>query len=112
MELKDSYAHVDHGRSSWWERIFRPITSPIEGGHDPDRDRKLLLHRREIDRIAGALAEKGLTLVPLQVYFKNEGPRWNWVWLEVRPQSTNATPSVNANTLEKWNARPAAGGRS
>lgn len=39
--------------------------------HDPDRDRKLLLHRREIASLAGKVAERGLTLVPTRMYFKN-----------------------------------------
>ncbi len=39
--------------------------------HDPDRDRKLLLHRREIDRLRGRVQEKGLTLVPTRLYFKD-----------------------------------------
>jgi len=39
--------------------------------HDPDRDRKLLLHRREIDRLAGRVAERGLTLVPTRLYFRD-----------------------------------------
>ena len=39
--------------------------------HDPDRDRKLLLHRREIDRLSAQVAEKGLTLVPTRLYFKD-----------------------------------------
>jgi SsrA-binding protein len=39
--------------------------------HDPDRARKLLLHRREIDKLAAQVAEKGLTLVPTRLYFKN-----------------------------------------
>src|SRR4051794_2452215 len=39
--------------------------------HDPDRDRKLLLHRREIDSLIGAVNQKGLTLVPTRLYFKN-----------------------------------------
>src|SRR3972149_428159 len=39
--------------------------------HDPDRERKLLLHRREIDSLAGKIAERGLTLVPLRLYFKD-----------------------------------------
>jgi len=39
--------------------------------HDPDRDRKLLLHRREIDSLKGKVQEKGLTLVPTKLYFKN-----------------------------------------
>jgi len=39
--------------------------------HNPDRDRKLLLHRREIDRLSSQVAEKGLTLVPTRLYFKD-----------------------------------------
>ena len=39
--------------------------------HDPDRDRKLLLHRREIDRLRGRVQEQGLTLVPTRLYFKD-----------------------------------------
>jgi SsrA-binding protein len=39
--------------------------------HDPERDRKLLLHRREIDRLRGRVAEQGLTLVPTRLYFKD-----------------------------------------
>jgi SsrA-binding protein len=39
--------------------------------HDPDRDRKLLLHRREIDQLVGKVQEKGLTLVPTRLYWKN-----------------------------------------
>ena len=41
------------------------------GQHEPDRDRKLLLHRREIDSLTGKVQEKGLTLVPTRLYFKN-----------------------------------------
>lgn len=71
MELKDSYATVQKGELFLVGAHISPYDFAREGGHDPERERKLLLHRREIDRIAGALAEKGLTLVPLQVYFKN-----------------------------------------
>jgi SsrA-binding protein len=39
--------------------------------HDPDRDRKLLLHRREIDSLAGKVQERGLTLIPTRLYFKD-----------------------------------------
>ena len=39
--------------------------------HDPDRDRKLLLHRRQIDQLSSRVAEKGLTIVPTRLYFKN-----------------------------------------
>jgi SsrA-binding protein len=50
------------------------IASYDKGGfanHDPERDRKLLLHRREIDRLRGRVQEQGLTLVPTRLYFKD-----------------------------------------
>lgn len=71
LELKDSYAHIDHGEAFLIGAHISPYDFAHEGGHDPERPRKLLLHRKEIDRIGGVLAEKGLTLVPLQVYFKD-----------------------------------------
>ncbi|MGH8873864.1 MAG: SsrA-binding protein SmpB [Acidimicrobiales bacterium] len=68
--LKDSFAHV-RGGELWLVGVYiAPYDFSRGGGHDPERDRKLLLHRREIDRIAGKLAEQGLTLVPLRIYFK------------------------------------------
>jgi SsrA-binding protein len=70
MELKDSYGDIRQGEAFLVGAHIGPYKFARDGGHEPERLRKLLLHRREIDRIAGALAEKGLTLVPLQVYFK------------------------------------------
>lgn len=70
MELKDSYAEVRRGEAYLVGAHIAPYDHARDGGHDPERERKLLLHRREIDRLAGQVAEKGLTLVPLQVYFK------------------------------------------
>jgi SsrA-binding protein len=71
IDLKDSFAHIEHGELFLSGCYIGPYEFARDGGHDPERHRKLLLHRREIDRIAGQLAEKGLTLVPLQVYFKD-----------------------------------------
>lgn len=71
MELKDSYGDVRNGEAWLVGAHIAPYDFAHEGGHDPERMRKLLLHRREIDRIAGGLAEKGLTLVPLRVYFRD-----------------------------------------
>ena len=70
LELKDSYGDVRGGEVFLVGAFIAPYEFAREGGHEPERDRKLLLHRREIDRIAGQVAERGLTLVPLQVYFK------------------------------------------
>jgi SsrA-binding protein len=46
-------------------------TEGNSANHDPDRPRKLLLHRREIDRLAAAVAEKGFTLIPTRLYFRD-----------------------------------------
>lgn len=71
MELKDSYGDIRSGEAYLVGAHIAPYDYAHEGGHEPERMRKLLLHRREIDKIWGALAEKGLTLVPLRVYFKD-----------------------------------------
>jgi SsrA-binding protein len=71
LDLKDSYGLVKDGEAFLIGAYIAPYEFARDGGHDPERERKLLLHRREIDRIGGQLAEKGLTLVPLQVYFKD-----------------------------------------
>lgn len=70
MDLKDSYAVVKGGEAFLVGAYIAPYEFARDGGHESERERKLLLHRREIDRIGGQIAEKGLTLVPLQVYFK------------------------------------------
>lgn len=71
VQLKDSYASI-RGGEVWLENVhIAPYSFAAEGGHDPERPRKLLLHRREIDRLFGRIREEGLTLVPLQVYFKD-----------------------------------------
>jgi len=71
VQLKDSYASI-RGGEVWLENVhIAPYAFAAEGGHDPERPRKLLLHRREIDRLFGRIREEGLTLVPLQVYFKD-----------------------------------------
>ncbi|MDZ7371646.1 MAG: SsrA-binding protein SmpB [candidate division KSB1 bacterium] len=69
--FKDSYAKALN--NELWLVNFH-ITPYDHGGyanHDPFRPRKLLLHRYEIKRLIGKIEEKGLTLVPLKVYFKN-----------------------------------------
>ena len=72
-QLKDGYAQVRDGEL-WLHNVHIPPYGPASrDNHDPDRPRKLLAHRREIDRIVGQIQERGLTLVPTRIYFK--GPR-------------------------------------
>ena len=69
--IKDAFAHIKDGEVFLVGLYIGPYGFSRDGGHPPERTRKLLLHRREIDRIGGKLAERGLTLVPLQIYFKD-----------------------------------------
>jgi SsrA-binding protein len=68
-QLKDSYATIRDGEL-WLQGVHIPPYGPAaRENHDPDRDRKLLLHRLELDRLAGRVAERGFTLVPTRIYF-------------------------------------------
>jgi SsrA-binding protein len=69
--IKDSFAHIKDGEVYLVGLYIGPYGFSREGGHAPERTRKLLMNRREIDRISGKLAERGLTLVPLSIYFKD-----------------------------------------
>src|ERR671938_1790009 len=73
VQLKDSYAALDDGEVFVHKMHIAPYGPAARENHDPERPRKLLLHRREIERLIGKTAERGLTLVPTRVYFK--GPR-------------------------------------
>ena len=69
--LKDSFARVDRGEAFLRNAHISPYAAASRFGHEPERDRKLLLHRTEIDKLAGRVQERGLTVVPLKIYFKN-----------------------------------------
>jgi SsrA-binding protein len=69
-DLKESYARVE-GTEAWLLGLhITPYAQGNRANHDPLRPRKLLLHRGEINRLLGKIMEKGLTLVPLRLYFK------------------------------------------
>jgi len=70
-DLKDSYASVRGGEMWLVGMRISPYVYARDGGHEPERERKLLLHRREIDKIGSLLAEKGLSLLPMRLYFKD-----------------------------------------
>lgn len=73
VQLKDSYAEVRRGEAYLVGCHISPYKHGNRANHLAERDRKLLLHKREIRKLAASTSEKGLTLVPLSVYFK--GPR-------------------------------------
>ena len=69
--LRDSYAQVDRGEV-WLHNVhINPYSHRGYVDHDPKRKRRLLLHRYEIRKLIGKTVEKGLTLVPTRLYFKN-----------------------------------------
>lgn len=68
--LKDSYAVIKGNEVFLLNCHISPYSHGNIQNHDPLRTRKLLLHRKEIDRLWGKLYEKGFTLVPLKIYFK------------------------------------------
>ena len=70
VQLKDGYASVRDGEV-WLHNVHIPPYAPAtRENHEPERSRKLLLHRREIERLIGRTKERGLTLVPTRLYFK------------------------------------------
>jgi SsrA-binding protein len=72
-QLKDSYA-VIRGSEAWLIGLYiPPYGNAGRDNHEPERDRKLLLHRGELERLRGRIAERGFTLVPTRIYFS--GPR-------------------------------------
>ena len=72
-QLKDAYAVVRDGEV-WLIGVYIPPYGPAaRDNHEPERDRKLLLHSAEIERLVGRTRERGLTLVPTRMYFS--GPR-------------------------------------
>ncbi len=70
VTFKDSYATIRNNEA--WLRgcHISPYSHGTDANHEPERDRKLLLHQREIARLTGKVAERGLTIVPLRLYFK------------------------------------------
>jgi SsrA-binding protein len=69
--LMDGYAAI-RGREAWLLGVhIKPYEQAGRENPEPRRERKLLLHRAEIARLAGQVAERGVTLVPLEIYFKN-----------------------------------------
>ncbi|RJP18156.1 MAG: SsrA-binding protein SmpB [Candidatus Abyssobacteria bacterium SURF_5] len=69
MNLKDSFAKVQEGEVFLVNAHISPYSHGNIQNHDPLRERKLLLHKAEIKRLTGKTEEKGLTLIPLKVYF-------------------------------------------
>lgn len=69
--LQDSYVIIRDGEAWMLNCHIAPYEQASQDRHEPKRDRKLLLHRREINRLAGKAQAKGYTIIPLRLYLKN-----------------------------------------
>ena len=71
LNFKDSYAQIKNGEVFLLNLHISPYAQGNRYNVNPDRTRKLLLHRKQIDRLLGKTQEKGMTLVPTKIYLKN-----------------------------------------
>jgi SsrA-binding protein len=71
VQLGAAYADIRNGEAWLVGASIAEYAQKGSSGHEPDRERKLLLHRQEIDSLYGKVREKGLTLVPTRMYFKD-----------------------------------------
>ncbi len=73
VSLAEAYARVNKGELWLYNMHIAPYDPVLQRSYDPRRPRKLLMHRREIDRLMGLTQQKGLTLIPLRLYFNERG---------------------------------------
>jgi SsrA-binding protein len=76
--LLDSYARVENSELMLYNMHISPYEQGNRFNHDPKRTRRLLMHKHEIMRLLGKVREKGFSLIPLRLYFKN-----GWVKVEL-----------------------------
>ena len=91
--IAEAYAEVKDEQVCW-SMPTSPNSATATANHEPKRPRKLLLHEREINKLHGAVAREGMTLIPLSVYFNGKGARRSsWRSRRARRRMTSARPS-------------------
>jgi len=71
VTIKDSFGRVERGEAFLYNMHISPYFFDQKTDYNPERTRKLLLHHSEINKLVGTVSAKGLTLIPLKIYFKN-----------------------------------------
>src|SRR5271165_7193677 len=71
VNLREAYARIENGEAWLWNAHISPYDHGNRFNHEPQRTRKLLLHRSEISRLNTSIKKKGYTLVPLRMYFRH-----------------------------------------
>ena len=79
VNLRDSYVQVKNGELWLIDTHIAPYQQAGRNSHEPKRPRKLLMHRREINRLQGKVQEKGYTIIPLRLYLRNN----KWAKVEI-----------------------------
>ena len=103
--IADSYAIVKDGEVFLLNLHISPYEQASYFNHEPTRTRKLLLHRKEIRKMIGAVERQGLTLIPLELYFKRERPKVGWSPWQARSSTTSARMKSAATTSATCSAR-------
>lgn len=70
IRIDEAYAHIENGQAEVLQMTVQPYSHGNVHNHSPTRPRRLLLHKKEIERLRSKIGEKGLTLVPLKAYLK------------------------------------------
>ena len=105
-QLKDSYATVRDGEV-WLIGVYiPPYGAAARDNHDPERPRKLLLHKSEIERLMGSTKERGLTLVPTRMYFSGSRSRLCAAFKSSTISSCAAAASISAQSTRMALASP------
>jgi SsrA-binding protein len=73
VSLAEAYARVNKGELWLYNMHIAPYDPVLQRNYDPRQPRKLLMHKREIDRLMGLTQQRGLTLIPLRIYFNERG---------------------------------------
>jgi len=73
VNLNDGFSRIDEGELFLYNTHISPYAEASYMNVEPTRKRRLLLHKKQIEKLAGKLAQKGLTLIPLKVYFNDRG---------------------------------------
>ncbi len=71
--IRDAFVRIENGEAFLFNAYIAPYTHGNLFNHEPTRKRKLLLHKSEIKRLMGKVQEKGLTIIPLRIYFNQRG---------------------------------------
>lgn len=98
--LKDAYISFSKNEAFLQKAHISPYKGSLDGGHKPERLRKLLLHKREIDKIQGFVDKKNVTCVPLKIYFKNQTAKVE-IALAVRKTKGDKRQSLKKKTDQR-----------